>query len=225
MRTSLLAAAVLACTCLVSPGCRQSYIWWDYRDDPYLVSMAGKGEQEILRHLASAYHDERQVALRLLAHQAARERRLGRPVEANRLEDIIIRHYRVETDNEVRACIVKICAPAAGRGSANMVAFLRARIAAGEFPGYAAVSLAYLGPRGAFENIEPLTRHPAHEVRLQAATALIVLGDPRGFDPVARIWRGMHPPSWPDKINGMPLPDAREGLSRRAERAFGRPLR
>lgn len=224
MRPRPLACIALACACLAATGCRQSYIWWDYRDDPYLVSMADKGEPEILRHLTSAYHDERQVALRLLAYKAALERRNGRPAEADRLEDIIIRRYQVEADNEVRACVVRICAPAAGRGSTKMVGFLRGRIAAGEFPGYAAVSLAYLGPRGAFEDIEPLTRHPAHEVRLQAADALVVLGDPRGLEPTARIWRSMRQPAWPDRIDGVSLEEAREGLARRAERTFGRAL-
>ncbi len=221
MRRALLAIALSGT--VLAAGCNDS-VWRDYRDDPFLADLADRGEQDAIRDLNSLDRNQRLTALRLLAHQAGVARRSGRAAEAERMEELILRRYQVEKDQAVRAGIVRICAPAAGRGSSRMVAFLRERIAAGEFPGYAALSLAALAPRDAFADIEPLTRHPAPEVRLQAAVALTVLGDPRGFEPVARVWRGMQTPPWPDRIEGVILSEAKIGLAQRAERAFGQPL-
>lgn len=106
-----------------------------------------------------------------------------------------------------------------------MAHFLRERIASGEFPGYAALALASLGPRGAFADIAPLARHPDHDIRLQAATALTALGDPRGYETVCRVWRGMHTPAWPGVVDGEALAAVRAELARRAERMFGMPLK
>lgn len=203
------------------PGCTNN-MWWEYRDDPYLADMAGSGEQEALKNVNSVYMDTRQAALRILADQAYRHRVAGRIADAERLESIIIRRYHAEKESSVRACIVMICAPAVGRGATQMVYFLRERLAAGEYPGYAALALASLAPRGAFNDIAPLARHPAPEVRLQAATALTVLGDPRGYDAVCRVWRGMQPPAWPEKIEGESLEAIRDALALRCERIFGK---
>ncbi|MCL2000736.1 MAG: hypothetical protein FWG74_04810 [Planctomycetes bacterium] len=215
--TVVLSGAVLAA------GCNDN-VWRDYRDDPFLADLAERGEQPALREINSFDQNQRLTALRLIAHQAGAARRNGRIDEAERLEGAILRRYQVEREPAVRAGIVRICAPAVGRGSSGMAAFLRERIAAGEFPGYAALSLVSLEPGGAFAYIEPLTRHPAPEVRLQAATALTTLRDPRGIEPVARVWRGMQVPPWPDRIEGAPLFEAKAGLAQRAERAFGQPL-
>ena len=204
-------------------GCGD-YMWWEYRDDPYLADVGAGDEQEALRKVNSISPVERQIALRHLALQAGQARRRGDASAANRIEDVIIRRYYAEKDTAVRAAVVRICAPAVGRGSTRMVEFLLARIAAGEFPGYAALSLAHLAPRAAFEDIEPLTRHPAPEVRYQAATALCILADPRGYEPVARVWRGMRPQAWPNLIEGTPVEEAKIILGRRAEQSFGRPL-
>jgi hypothetical protein len=59
-------------------------------------------------------------------------------------------------------------------------------------------------------------------VRLQAATALTVLGEPRGFESVRRVWLGMEPGLWPEEIEGVAIRDARAGLAAQARRAFGR---
>lgn len=209
--------------CLPLAGCSDT-AWLDYHDDPYMVNLAKQGEQEVIRHVNSAQRDERLLAVRILADMAGDKRRKGYKAEADRLDEIIVRRYRVEKETEIRACIVRVCAPSSGRGSSAMVKFLRERIAAGEFPGYAALSLASLGPRDAFSDIEPLTRHPAHEVRLQAAVALTVLGDPRGYEPTAKVWRSMDGATWPDKVDGALLADAKTNLQSRATRGFGRPL-
>lgn len=214
-------AAVLVCLCLA--GC-DDYMWWEYRDDPYVADLALKGKQEVLRGINSVNKGERQAALRIVAHQAGELRRRGAVAESDKLEAIVIRRYFVEKDSEVRACIVRICATDMGTAGTEMITFLRDRIAAGEYPGYAALSLATLGWREALPDIDPLTRHPAPEIRLQAAVALSVLGDPRGYEPVCRVWRGMHAPAWPDRIEGVSLSEARANLERRALRSFGRPL-
>lgn len=205
-------------------GCYGDTMWWEYRDDPYMADMSKKGDQEVLRNINAAKKEQRQMALRILATKAGNARRQGRREAAQEMETIIIRRYFVEKEQEVRASIVRICAPSVGRGSTSMVRFLRERIAAGEFPGYAAMSLAALAPRNALEDIEPLTRHPAPEVRLQAAEALAVLRDPRGFDAVWRVWSSMKIGVWPDRIDGVPLLEARSSLEARARRSFGRPL-
>jgi hypothetical protein len=215
---------LLAALCLAAAGCADA-MWLEYRDDPYMADIAGKGDAEIMRGVNAANKNERQMALRILAARAGEARREGRRDDADEMEAVIIRRYRVEKAPEVRACIVGICAPAAGRGSAAMVAFLRERIASGEFPGYAALSLASLAPRNAILDIEPLTRHPAPEVRLQAANALVVLEDPRGYGAVCRVWSEMQSSIWPPGIDGVSLNDARNSLAARAERAFGKPLR
>ncbi len=124
----------------------------------------------------------------------------------------------------MRACIVRLAAPAVGRGSSAMVRFLRDRIAAGEFPGYAALSLASLGPKNVYADIAPLTRHPAPEVRYQAALALALLGDARGYDAAASVWRSMRSAMWPDRVEGMFVDEARDSLQARATRGFGRAL-
>lgn len=216
----LLAAAVAALAMLA--GC-QDNMWWEYRDDPYMANIAEKGEQEVVRGINSQSKEQRMTALRVAASRAGEYRLQGDTGTARDLEEIIIRRYFVEREQEVRACIVQMCAPSVGR-SGTMVRFLRERIAAGEFPGYAAISLASLGPRSAFEDIEPLTRHPAPDVRLQAATALTILADPRGYDSVLKVWKGMESTLWPDRMEGVSRREARRGLEARALRAFGKPL-
>lgn len=217
------APAVALLALLFAAGC-ENYMWWDYRDDPYVADLARQGKQEILRAVNSSNHDQRQAALRIVAYRAGDARRRGNEAEADKLEEIIVRRYTIERENEVRACIIKLCAPMVGAGAPRTIAFLRERIAAGEYPGYAAISLATLGSKEAFVDMEPLTRHPAPEIRLQAATALTILGDQRGYEPVCRVWRGMRSPPWPDRVEGAPLAVARNNLERKAERAFGGPL-
>lgn len=208
---------------LLFSGCGDAMLL-EYRDDPYMARVASGGEEEILRRVNAVGAADRQIALRILADRAGELRRRGGRDEAARLEAIVIRRYFIEREEDVRACIVRICAPAAGRGSSAMVRFLRDRIAAGEFPGYAALSLASLAPKGAYEDIVPLTRHPDPAIRLQAATALTALGDPRGYDAVSRVGRGMERSLWPDEVDGMTLGEARRGLEARARRAFGKGL-
>lgn len=216
------AVTVAVALVLALAGC-QDNMWWEYRDDPYIANLAEKGEGEVIRGINSPNREQRMTALRVAASMAGEARLRGRMDRARELEEIIIRRYFVEKDQEVRACIVEMCAPSVGRSSA-MVRFLRERIAAGEFPGYAAMSLAALAPKSAFEDIEPLTQHPAPDVRLQAATALTILGDPRGYDSVVKVWKGMESTIWPDRIEGVTRRDARRSLEARAMRAFGKPL-
>ncbi len=218
------AAALLALALAAGSGCGDG-MWLEYRDDPYIAAIAGKSDQELLRSVNAARGDERQMALRILADKAGELRRRGKRNAAADIEEIIIRRYFVEKEQEVRACVVRICAPSVGRGSSAMVRFLRDRIAAGEFPGYAALSLASLGPKDAYADIAPLTRHPAPEVRYQAALALTLLGDQRGYDATAMVWRGMQTSLWPDRVEGMALDEARDSLQARAKRGFGRELR
>lgn len=210
--------------CFLAAGCNNN-MWWEYRDDPYIANVAKRGDNEIMRNVNASNKDDRQMALRILASRAGEARRQGRRDKAVEYEEIIIRRYFIEKEADVRACIVRICAPAVGRGSTAMVRFLRDRIAAGEFPGYAAQSLASLGPRGTFDDIAPLIRHPAAEVRLQAAIALCVLADPRGYEPVSRVWSEMQSSLWPPRLDGVPLDEARNSLASRGERAFGKPMK
>lgn len=205
-------------------GCRDN-IWWEYRDDPYLAAVAHEGDAEMLRNINSVYQDNRQIALRLAAQQAAKMRRSGAISEAERLENIIIRRYGVEKEQQVKLCIIRICAPACGPGSTLMVQFLRARLAAGEFPGHAALALVELHPKGVVNDIIPLTRHPAPEVRYQAAVALSVLGDPKGYPEVVRVWQSMGSPSWPPMVDGVTIDEAKIALEQRAERGFGQRIR
>ncbi|MCD8352355.1 MAG: HEAT repeat domain-containing protein [Planctomycetaceae bacterium] len=214
---------IVAGLCLLIAGCGDN-MWWEYRDDPYIADLARRGDGDVMRGVNAANKNERMMALRILATRAGEARRNGRRDLAVEMEEVIIRRYRIEKEPEVRACIVSICAPATGRGSTAMVKFLRERIASGEFPGYAALSLAAIGTKHAVLDIEPLTRHPAPEVRLQAANALVVLGDPRGFGAVSKVWSEMQSSLWPPRVEGVPLDEARTGLAARAERAFGRPL-
>ncbi len=199
-------------------------MWWEYYDDPYLAEMAKSGDQEMLRNINSPQTTHRQAALRLAAYRASQARRRGNAQDAERLEDIIIRRYRMEKDPAVRLMIIRIVAPACGRGSTHMVRFLRSRIAAGDYPGHAALALADLHPRGVVNDIIPLTRHPAPEVRYQAALALSVLGDPAGFQAVRRIWKSMASANWPAKVDGIPLEEARLDIERQALRGFGQRL-
>lgn len=209
--------------CLAAAGCGNK-VWWEYRDDPYLASLSRRSTPDVLRYVNAPKKNERQMALRIVADRANEARRAGRYQQARELEEVITRRYFLEKEQDVRACIVMLCAPAVGRGSGIMVRFLRDRIAAGEFPGYAALSLATLAPRNAVLDIEPLTRHPAPEVRLQAATALCVLGDPRGFGAVERVWTGMQKSVWPERIDGMTREETRASLEARAKRSFGKQL-
>lgn len=217
------ACLAVLCLAIMAVGCDNN-LWWEYRDDPYIANLAKKGEHEILRGLNSPNKDQRQMALRIIAAKAGEHRRQGNHVAAEALDDLILRRYVIEKEPVVRACIVRVCAPAVGRGSDAMVLFLRNRIAAGEFPGYAALSLASLAPKGAFTDIEPLTRHPSHDVRYQALIALCILADPQGYDPVNRAWQGMRQGLWPERVDGLSLDEAKSNLEMRARRGFGRPL-
>ncbi len=208
----------------VVAGCGTDSLRYEYRDDASLAGMAEGGREEVLRNVNSPKPDRRMLALRLASGRVDVLRRRGNERAARELEEIVIRRYFAERNEEVRAGIVRICAPAAGR-SAAMVRFLRERIAAGEFPGYAALSLAAMAPRSAYADVEPLTRHPDAGVRLHAATALTVLGDPRGFNSVRRVWRSMEEGLWPAEAAGETREEARTALAARARRAFGRELR
>jgi hypothetical protein len=218
-------AVAWACLILavIVSGCGDSP-WRGRHDYPYAAETAERGAGKAVRDLNSRSPAERLAALRLLAYLAGEAGRRGEAEEAARLEEAIIRRYRIEKEAMVRAGIVRIYAPMAGPGDGRMAAFLRERIAAGEYPGYAALSLAALAPPGAFEDIERLTRHPDPEIRFQAAEALTALGDPRGFSSVARVWHGMREPQWPAMMGGTDLAAARGSLAARAGRVFARPL-
>ncbi len=180
----------------------------------------GTGGRESVRNINSGDPDQRMAALRAAAGRAGELRARGRVDQARDLEEIVFRRYFVEREQRVRACVVEACAPSMGR-SPGAVRFLRGRIAAGEFPGPAALSLAAMAPRSAFGDIEPLTRHPDPGVRLQAAAALTVLGDRRGREAVVRVLRGMEPGLWPEELGGVSRSAAKADLEARARRAFG----
>jgi hypothetical protein len=205
---------------LALAGCTEN-MWWEYRDDPYIADMAKRGDQSMLSNINSPYSDTRQTALRLAATEAAKARREMRTADAERLEGIILRRYAMEKEPSIKLCIIRICAPACGPGSTQMVDFLRGRIAAGEFAGHAALSLATLNYKHAAADVIPLTRHPAPEVRYQAATALTIIADPRGINEIARIINNMQSQPWPPVVDGMPLEDARLALAKRARMTFG----
>ncbi|MDR1519620.1 MAG: hypothetical protein LBU23_05680 [Planctomycetota bacterium] len=208
---------------LLAAGCGES-LWLEYRDDPYVAALAGREAGEAMKGINSPNREERILALRLLAARAGEAGRRGRDEEAAKLEEAVIRRYRVERDLAVRTCIMRLCAPMIGLSGGKTVPFLRGRIATGDFPGQAALALASLAPPGVFGDIESLTRHPEPEIRFQAAEALTVLLDPRGFAVVARVWRSMREPAWPAEIMGVDLAAARAALAARAMRGFGRPL-
>lgn len=211
------APALLA---LAAGGCDGGTAGVQHRNDPYLAGIVGNGGPETLRNINASSPDQRMPALRAVSARAGTLRARGSVEQARDLEEVVLRRYFVERDPQVRACIVEVCAPSMGRSPA-MVRFLRNRIAAGEFPGYAALSLAAMAPRSAYGDIEPLTRHPAPGVRLQAATALTVLGDPRGRASVDRVLGSMEPGLWPEEIQGVSRDAARSGLAERARRVFG----
>lgn len=183
---------------------------------------AGSGVDKAMRNVNSPDAGERISACRFLAAKAGEATRRGDRDEVARLAGTIFRHYYEEKNEAARLCIIRICVPEIGLADGLAAAFLRTRVAAGEFPGHAALVLAALAPPGAFEDLEPLSRHPDPEVRLQAAEALIALMDPRGFAVVNRVWRGMRRPVWPAVVAGVEMEEARDGLAARTARCFGR---
>ena len=205
----------------VFSGCTNT-MWWDYRDDPYLAEMANSGEIGALKKINSAYPEDRQLALRILAELSSRARKAGNYQAADRMVDVIINKYHAESNAEVRYSIISLCAPIAGPGSREMLEFLQERIALGEYPGTAAISIAELRPPGAAGIILPLTRHPSHTVRYQAALALIMVADYKTFETVRKIWLSMVAPPWPETLDGMPLREARELMQVKGEQAFRR---
>jgi hypothetical protein len=182
--------------------------------------MTSPGPEEALRNLGSIYAETRQAALRATAYHARRYRRSGRPEEARRLDEAIIRRYRVERNRAVRLCVIRLAAPIAGEGNPAMGVFLRSVLAEGEFSGDAALSLAMLRSPGALNDILPLTRHPSPATRYQAAVALTVLADPAGRAAVFRVRQSMDHPGWPARLEGITLAEAKLSLDRMAERAF-----
>jgi hypothetical protein len=217
-----LAAGLAMAGGLAAPGCGDA--WPERPDGRPAVELAGRELREILRDVNSQDPAKRLIALRLVSHQAGQAWRAGRTAEAIELGETVFRRYAAERNAGIRLCLVRVCAPALGTLGGKTIDFLRNRIAAGEMPGHSALALAFLDPQGAFGDIEPLTRHPEPEIRLQAAEALTTLPDPRGFAAVARVWANMTSPAWPETIRGVPLPDARSALAARAARNFGRPL-
>ena len=184
--------------------------------------LVGSGVDKAMRSVNSSDAGERIAACRFLAAKAGEAARRGDRDEAARLSAAVFRYYFTEKDEAARLCVIRICVLEIGSVDETVAAFLRARIAAGEFPGHAALALAALAPPDAFKDLEPLSRHPDPEVRLQAAEALIALMDPRGFAVVNRIWRSMRRPVWPAMIAGVELEAARDGLAARTARCFGR---
>jgi HEAT repeat protein len=199
---------------IIAAGC-ESTPWTDSR-------VSGSGVDQAMQNVNSLDTGERISACRFLAARAGEAARRGNRDEAARLAGTVFRRYQAEKDEAVRLSIVRLCAPEIGPADGATAAFLRTRMAAGEFPGHAALALASLAPPNAFEDLEPLSRHPDPEVRLQAAEALIALMDPRGFTVVNRIWRSMRRPVWPAVVAGVELEAARDGLAARTIRCFGR---
>jgi hypothetical protein len=193
---------------------------WAYRDTPYLHEYVEAGEAHCRRMLRSPYVDDRMVALRALAEMSARARRGGDPGRADRLAILLLEQYERDLDPRVRNCIIALCAPVSGPGSAETEAFLRERLAETTWAAPASLSLAALRPEEGFRLLAPLTEHPSPLVRYEGALALTVLGDERGAALVRRVLAEMEPPAWPYRLHGVSLREAREGLAARAERTW-----
>jgi hypothetical protein len=161
------------------------------------------------------------VALRALAEMSARARRSGDAGRADRLAELILEQYERDLDPRVRNCIIALCAPVSGHGSPATETFLRERLAETTWAAPASLSLAALRPEEGYALLSPLTKHPSPLVRYEGALALTVLGDPRGETDVRRILGEMAPPTWPYRLHGVSLREAREGLLARVERTWG----
>ncbi len=207
---------------LAGTGC-ESRVLWSYRDDPYLEDYRALGEAHCVGKLNSVYVDDRQVALRVLAHEAARARHQGHAEHADRLTRLILERFREDKHPEIKSCVVSICAPICGKGNQLVERFLRQCIARGPWAADAALSLAALRPEEGMALLGPLARHPSPPVRYRAALALTAIGDARAAGVVADVVQSMSRPAWPSTVNGVPLRRAREALAHRAERLWDPP--
>ncbi len=214
-------AGLLLLALLASGSGCENRMLWAYRDTPYLHDYVEAGEAHCRRRLRSPYVDDRMVALRALAEMSARARRSGDAGRADRLAELILEQYERDLDPRVRNCIIALCAPVSGHGSPPTEAFLRERLAETTWAAPASLSLAALRPEEGYELLAPLAKHPSPIVRYEGALALTVLGDPRGAKDVRRVLGEMTPPTWPYRLHGVALREAREGLATRAERTWG----
>lgn len=221
MSPPLLCALLLSLFPLLLGGCEKR-LFWAYRDDPYLTEYAEKGEAFWMSKLTSPYPDSRQLALRVLAELAAKARLQGDSERSERLIEILLERFRHERSDEVRTCILAICLPRCGAGSATVLRFLREQIAEGRWAGSAAITLATLEGSSAFSLLAPLAKHPHFEVRYDAALALILCGDPQAAPLVQEILTSMRTPPWPAKIRGVSFEEARKNLLARAKQAWPR---
>lgn len=215
-RRLLVCLAAALCLC----GCEERMLL-DYRDDPYLAEYAGLDEAALALHLRSIYLDDRKLALRVLAQKSAEARLAGDAAAADRMVERIVEAYEADKNQDVRACVVALCAPVCGKGSERMLIFLRRRIAEGAWTEQAALALAASEGGRAASELLPLLHHPKPEVRYAGAVALTVCGDPSGRAPVAELLASMTPgAAWPYRLNGQSLREARRSLEARAERCF-----
>lgn len=205
---------------LATSGCERRVLW-TVRDDPYLQDMAALQEPDVLAMLRSMYRDDRQLALRTLAIRSAEARERGDDLSAERLVQMLLQQYRKDRRPETRGTIVSLCAPICGVGSERMHAFLRERIADGEWTVEAALSLAAIDGEDAAATLVPLTRHPAPEARYGAAFALTGVGGSTARSAVRTVLDDMSAGNWPQEVAGLPLATARERLAARAERMLG----
>lgn len=218
-RTGVLASGMLTILLLAGSGCERRVLW-EYRDDPYLADYAQRPEAQLLRKLRSRYTDDRQITLRILADRAAAARRAGNEIEAERLVQILLNHYRKDRNPGTRGTILEICLPVAGPGSRLAETWLRERIADGSWTIPAARTLALVSPDRAAPLISPLTQHPILPVRYEAALVLCNLGDRRSESAARDVLAEMAEPAWPRRVAELPLAQARANLAARIERIW-----
>lgn len=189
---------------------------WEYRDDPYLHDYMAMEEETLLQQLKSMYKDNRMLALRAFSERSARLRNEGDTLGAERLVQIILRHYEKERHPDVQQCIVQLCAPVCGVGSRRMEIFLRQRLAEGRWTRAAARSLAALDLKDSVSLLRPLLKHPSHIVRYEAALILCTSRDPEARNLVRELHADMA--DWPPRFGDLSLAEAEANLAARLKR-------
>ena len=95
----------LCAAAILSAGGCENRMLWSYRDDPYLHQYANHGEAYCLQKTKSLYADNRQIALRVLAEEAARAQAAGDAESADRLVGVVLGRFEAYRNPAIRSCI------------------------------------------------------------------------------------------------------------------------
>lgn len=198
MKRSIIACAFVAAA-LVS-GCGRQLLY-EWRDEPYLRKFLYSDSADLMECMHSRFADNRDIACRLIGMLAREARKEGDREHALSLGRILMDHFLVETNDNVKTSILVLGLRDVGAGFPEIEEFLKARLERLELPVSAAHVLAVHRAPGSYEAIErAYEATDDYSARQGLLEALWILGDSRAIAVYERAI-GPERPAWPPKIH------------------------